>query len=126
MPETDPVTDCLAEIRERNEAYITTLRLTEWTVSREPAGDVRRLLAVVEAALALHAPGPVQLLGSLCAAHANHRYFSITATEAADVAACPKCSASVSFPCTGCGTNGSVDRCPTRAAISAALLRSGQ
>lgn len=84
-------------------------------------GDVAALVNAVRAVLELHSPGPVQLFGQLCAAHASHRYFSITSAEAADVAACPKCLASVTFPCAGCGTNCPVDRCPTRAAISSAL-----
>ncbi len=47
------ITAALDEIRDRNERYIATQRLTEWTVAQEPCGDVRRLLAAVDAILAL-------------------------------------------------------------------------
>jgi hypothetical protein len=49
----DPVAAILAAIKERNEQYITTLALTEHTASGLPCGDVRRLVAAVEAVLKL-------------------------------------------------------------------------
>lgn len=52
MPDTDP-SSLLAAIRDRNESYIEWARLTEWSVKHEPCGDVRTLLRVAEAVLAL-------------------------------------------------------------------------
>lgn len=86
------------------------------------ARDVPRLLAAVEAVLKDHQTGRVTVLGSLCERHENHRYFSITATEATDVRACPDCTATVYDSCTGCGPQVPVDRCPPRNAITCALL----
>lgn len=50
---TGPLAARLAQIRERNEAHIKAMAFTEWTVQREPCGNVRLLLGVVEAVLAL-------------------------------------------------------------------------
>jgi hypothetical protein len=81
----------------------------------------RTLLAAVEAALKLHQPGCVTILGALCKRHRSHRFFSITSTEADDVRSCPDCAATVYNSCTGCGPQVSVDSCPTRNGITAAL-----
>lgn len=52
----DEVTTALDGIRQRNEQRITSHRYTAWTVEHEvPEGDVRRLLAVADAVLALAA-----------------------------------------------------------------------
>lgn len=89
---------------------------------REQSRDVPVLVAAVEAVLKDHQPGRVTVLGSLCERHENHRHFSITATEAADVRACQACAATVYDSCTGCGPQVPVDRCPARNAITRALL----
>lgn len=83
--------------------------------------DVPALVAAVEAVLKLHQPGPVTIIGTLCKRHANHRYFSITSTEAEDVRACQDCEAMVYRSCSGCGHPAPVDMCPVREAIRAAL-----
>ena len=80
-----------------------------------------RLLKAVDDVLKPHQPGPVTIFGSLCKRHENHRYFSITATEADDVRACPDCEATAYASCSGCGHPVPVDSCPVRAAIGAAL-----
>jgi len=61
MAADDPVSAVLAEIRDRNEAWIKKARFTEWTVSRQGEGDIRRLLAALDAVLKRHRP--VQLYG---------------------------------------------------------------
>ena len=65
--------------------------------------DAERLLAVADAVLELHQPGSIAIAGALCPRHENHRFFSISSTEAADVEACPDCPAAVYVTCTGCG-----------------------
>jgi hypothetical protein len=51
----DTLPAALAEIRERNEERIRSMRYTEYTVEHHVAeGDVRRLLAALEAVLKLH------------------------------------------------------------------------
>ena len=117
----DDVATELADIKTRNEAYIEQMCFTEWTVAHMPSGDLRRTVKALEAVLALHQPGPVAVLGHLCPGHENHRYFSITRAEAADVAACPDCTASVYDTCTGCGSKARLDQCPVRRAVAAAL-----
>ena len=49
----DPLTAALDEIEARNEHYIRVLGLTEATVATLPSGDLRKLLAVARAVLAL-------------------------------------------------------------------------
>lgn len=71
-----------------------------------------RLLAAVERLLELHRPGRSTILGDLCARHANHRFFSITRTEADAVRDCPDCVATVYSSCAGCGSHMSMDACP--------------
>lgn len=83
--------------------------------------DVPRLVAAVEAVLSLHQPGRRVVFGWCCERHESHLHFSITALEAAGVAACPDCSATVYVSCTGCPASTDIARCKTRAAISAAL-----
>ena len=80
-----------------------------------------RLLAAVEAVLKPHQSGPVTILGSLCKRHENHRFFSVTRTEADAVRACPDCPATVWTSCAGCGPQVSADACLVREAITAAL-----
>jgi hypothetical protein len=84
--------------------------------------DVPRLLAAVEAVLAVHQAGRFVVLGSLCAHHESHRFFSITSTEAASVRACQNCTATVYCSCAGCGPQVGLDLCPVRQAITRALL----
>lgn len=121
MAPDDPASVTLAAIRERNEQYITALALTEHTAAGLPCGDVRLLLKAVEAVLAPHQPGRRVVFGSTCERHEAHRHFSITATEADDVRACPDCTATVYTSCAGCGVGMSVDECPVREAITSAL-----
>jgi hypothetical protein len=78
-----------------------------------------QLLKALDAVLELHQPGVFAITGSLCKYHENHRYFSITATEAADVRACPDCRATADRSCT-CG--GMAYPCANVRAISRALL----
>jgi hypothetical protein len=79
------------------------------------------LLGAVERVLELHQPGRIRVFGYTCEHHEAHRFFSITATEAQAVRDCPACKATVYHSCTGCGTGVSVDACPVREAITAAL-----
>lgn len=121
----------LAGVRERSERplpHVTSLPIGHDGVRAlmESAADVPRLSAAVEAVLKPHQPGPVVILGALCPRHENHRYFSITAVEAADVAACQECGATVYDSCTGCGPQVRLDSCPVRAAISGELLSKGE
>ena len=107
--------------------YIAVVREDLRSGYSEKAADrireqhIPALLAMVEAVLAQHQPGRVVILGGLCARHESHRHFSITGTEAADVTACPDCTASVYDSCTGCGLPVPMDSCPTRAAITREL-----
>jgi hypothetical protein len=57
---TDDVATTLAGIKERNEQYITTLALTEHTAAGLPCGDVRLLLAALEAALTHHVEAVIE------------------------------------------------------------------
>lgn len=84
--------------------------------------DADRMLKALEAVLAPHEPGRRIVTGSLCASHETHRYFSITATEAAGVTNCPDCKATVYASCRACGEYVPVDRCPVREAVASALL----
>lgn len=79
------------------------------------------LLGAVIAVLEDHQPGRIVIYGSLCRRHENHRYFSITSTEADGVRACPDCTATVYASCTGCGPQVSADACPVRSAIGREL-----
>ena len=85
-----------------------------------------RLFAAVQKALAQHRPGRLVILGALCSRHENHRHFSITSTEAADVTACPDCPATVYDSCAGCGPHVSLDSCPVRTALTRELLGEGE
>ena len=80
-----------------------------------------RAVAAVEAVLAQHQPGRVAIVGVVCKRHEAHRHFSIDAREAADVRACPDCTATVYNSCTGCATGVSVDACPVRNVITRKL-----
>ena len=80
-----------------------------------------RLLAAVERVLELHQPGRIKVFGYTCKSHEQHRFFSITSTEAGDVRACGQCTATVYNACTGCGPRVSVDACPVREAVTTAL-----
>jgi hypothetical protein len=97
------------------------LALLEDIRHRHAAQDVPVLLAVVGKLLEPHQPGPFTILGSLCGQHANHRYFSITGSEAANIGTCLACSATVYTSCSGCGPHVAVDRCPVRSAAAAVL-----
>ena len=127
---TDPVAAALAAIRARSEQPVVnagSLPISHPGVRglMESAGDVPRLLAALEAILAQHQPGNFVILGALCPKHREHRYFSITSTEAAGVVACQECTASVFRSCTGCGPPVGLDSCPARLAINAKLLGEG-
>jgi hypothetical protein len=121
------VTAYLAGVRQRSECpvpHVTSLPISHDGVRSlmESAGDVPRLLTAVEAVLAQHQPGRIVILGALCPRHENHRHFSITSLEAADVVACEECAATVYDSCAGCGPQISLDLCPTRAVIATAVL----
>lgn len=129
---TDAVTTYLAEVRERSDRPlgpgVGALPISNEAVRHlmESAADVPHLLAAVEAVLKPHQRGPIVILGALCPRHENHRYFSITAVEAADVIACPECTATVRDSCAYCGPQVPREACPVRAAISRALLSEGE
>ena len=118
VPDTS-ASPALEEIRKRSDW--ASDRYAEVSAVRESAADVLVLLRFVDAVLNLHQPGRIVISGSLCKRHENHRFFSITATEADDVRACPDCKATVYNACTGCGPHVSVDACPVRAAITREL-----
>ena len=88
---------------------------------RASLDDLPSLVAAVEAVLKPHQPGPVTILGALCKRHENHRFFSVTRTEADDVRACPDCAATVWTSCVSCGPQVSADACLVREVITAAL-----
>lgn len=123
---TDKLTATLAEIRERSAQPlgpdVGALPVSNEAVRRlmASAADVPRLLAALEAVLALHKPGRFALLGSLCKVHESYRHFSITRTEADRVRDCQDCKAAVILTCT-CG-NADFEHCPTREAITRELL----
>ena len=118
---TDKLTAALDEIRERR------LSLADWGVPAKAQerrqlahDDVPRLLAALDAVLGKHKPGRIVVRGgALCAAHENHRYFSITAAEARAVDECPDCPATTFRVC---DYRGDPWPCPEYSAISAALL----
>lgn len=85
-----------------------------------------RLFAVVKKVLVQHQPGRIVVLGALCPRHENHRHFSITSLEAADVVACQECTATVHDSCAGCGPQVRLDSCPERTAITSELLGKGE
>lgn len=120
----DRVTAYLAEARERGRVLAQTKSPSWGTVPRIRAviADASKLADAVEAVLALHGPGRIALVGRLCKRHENHRHFSITSVEAADVVRCPDCTATVYDSCAGCGTQTRLAQCPVRSAITTALL----
>src|SRR5215475_434765 len=89
----DQAREALEAVRERNEQYIARAKFTEWTVSREPPGDVRRLLSALGEALDAH---PV----SVAADGEEH---------------CPRCAWSI-------GERVPLDQCHLRQAILTGLL----
>ena len=93
MDSGDKARDALETIRERNEQSIVRAKLTEWSVSHDPRGDVRRLIHVLGEALDAH---PV----SVAADGEEH---------------CPTCAWSM-------GVRISLDQCHLRQAILAGLL----
>jgi hypothetical protein len=115
-----PAAAILAGIRERYEYLGPLYRNTAFMLDAV-VQDVPLLLGAVEAVLKLHQPGRIMIFGYTCERHEAHRFFSITATEADDVRACPDCKATVYNSCTGCGPQVSVDACPVREAITSAL-----
>jgi hypothetical protein len=122
MPDAD-LSSALDAIRKRAHAASRAKPSAGPTVAElASAADVPRLLAAVTDLLALHQPGVVVILGDLCKQHENHRFFSITATEAAGVRDCPDCQATVYNACTGCPSPSRLDRCHARQAIARALL----
>ena len=125
MADQDLLAVKLAAIRERAEQITTEHDEGDCDLNGDTCTghDAERLLAAVEALLAPHQPGCAVILGALCLYHAGHRFFSITSAEAADVAACPDCTATVYVSCAGCGTQVPLDSCPVRSAATTALLR---
>jgi hypothetical protein len=124
---SEDVAALLAGIKERN-ALVTDANLNADAFGAVYAAMVQLacvdsgfLVAAVEAVLAPHQPGRRTVLGSTCKRHDNYRFFSITATEADDVRACPDCSATVFISCAGCGIGMGVDECPVREAITREL-----
>src|ERR1700733_10036168 len=126
MAETD-ATAILAGIKERqalaSDANLGFSRMEERHAAliKVAYEDTPLLVAAVEAVLAQHQPGRVAIIGVVCKRHEAHRHFSIDAREAADVRACPDCAATVYASCAGCATGVSVDACPVREAITAAM-----
>lgn len=123
MPDID-LTAMLAAIRE-NAEYLT---LTHSDDDCEPGNACTGHEAIwmanaLEALAKPHQPGRNVVLGDVCRRHENHPYFSITALEAADVRACPDCTATVYVSCAGCGPQVSLDACPVRQAIARELTR---
>jgi hypothetical protein len=110
----DPLAAYLNNLGKRNRAF------------GEGAEEIPRLVAALEKVLEQHQPGRVLITGALCPRHENHRYFSITGSEAASVRDCPDCAAAVWVSCAGCAPQIPVDSCPARTAISAALLGGGE
>jgi hypothetical protein len=53
IPAAGELRAALDAIREHNERYIKEARFTEWTVSQDPTGNVRRLLDALDAVLEL-------------------------------------------------------------------------
>lgn len=90
--------------------------------SRCTGHDAERLADAVEKVLTRHKPGRNVITGSVCKHHENHPFFSVTAREAADVAACKSCKATVYVSCDGCGPQMPLDRCPERLDITTALM----
>jgi hypothetical protein len=130
VPDTDRLDAELAAIRQRSDRpldHVGSLPISNPAVRglMESCADVPRLLAVVEAALAPHEPGRRIVFGSLCDRHETHRFFSITATEAADVTGCPDCTATVYASCRACGDHVRLDSCPVREAVASELLSPG-
>ena len=126
---TDPAAAALQAWRSVMDAPAIPGAPRDWLVTELDAWFITtartampRLVAALEAVLKLHQPGRVMILGALCKRHESHRHFSITSTEADSVRACQDCTATVYRSCTGCGPQVSVDACPNRAAITAALI----
>ena len=122
---SDDLVATLAGIRERSAAALefpmSGFAEDSIRCCTQSAMDVPLLLGAVERLLEDHRPGRIVIYGSLCRHHENHRYFSITSTEADDVRACPDCTATVYASCTGCGPQVSADACPVRATIGRGL-----
>lgn len=131
----DPLAAELAAIRERFDGAAYAKDLPKWAATIKDTGggseydwmaqslvDVPRMERALRAVLAPHEPGPVTILGALCARHKAHRHFSITAAEAADVEACEGCRATVWVSCDGCGPHVPLASCSVRRRASAELL----
>jgi len=116
----DDLAAWITAARDRNQLWITSMKLTEASVRDSPFGDLERALAAVERVLELHQPGRIIVLGAVCEKHEQYPNFSITSIEAQRVRDCPDCKATVSVSCT-CGY-ADVERCPHRLAITAELL----
>jgi hypothetical protein len=126
MPETK-VTDLSAElgtIREMAAQITDDHTEADCTADlgvRFTGHDAERTADALDAVLARHGPGRFVITGKLCREHENHRHFSITVFEAADVHLCPSCTATVYVSCAACGDHVPLDRCPDRVAITEAL-----
>ena len=131
----DPVSVTLAEAKRIADTLAFACRIPDkvpdFTACGGPAAEaywayftparITSLLAAIEAVLELHQPGRIKVFGYTCKSHEQHRFFSITSTEAGDVRACGQCTATVYNACTGCGPQVSVDACPVREAVTTAL-----
>jgi hypothetical protein len=124
---TDPAAEKLAEM-ERLAARLLPLRgpagpRKPHLLAEHVAEFVPPLIGAAKAALELHGPGPITILGSgsLCRHHESSRFFSITTAEADAIRACPNCAAATWVSCAGCGPSVDVDECPTRAVIAREL-----
>jgi hypothetical protein len=125
--EADPADAFLAEAEQRWETaenarwqdYPTALE--HLSKALRSTADVPRLLAAVRKVRERHGPGRNVVLGGTCLVHENHRFFSITAIEAATVDACQDCEGATYLSCAACGDHVPLDRCPDRVAITEAL-----
>jgi len=134
-PDGDPVSVTLAEAKRIADTLAFACRIPDkvpdFTACGGPAAEaywayftparITSLLAAIEAVLELHQPGRTKVFGYTRKSYEQHRFFSITSTEAGDVRACGQCTATVYNACTGCGPQVSVDACPVREAVTTAL-----
>jgi len=126
MRADDPLSAVLAEVRARNEDRVRFYAYTEYTVERDVAeGDVRRLLAALDAALALHVrqEKPVRSWDHVCGAHRDARGFADP--RQMQMRDCPDCVFSDLYVCRHCPCPNDMWPCPTYRAILAALTGKG-
>jgi len=122
----DAAADPVATYLQRVQTNVELASGLHFSDVRRSSLDVPRLVAAIEAVLKPHQPGRFVIAGILCPEHGHHRFFSITDSEAADVAACPDCPAAVYRSCSGCPTSVRLDKCPVRSVITRELLAKGE